>query len=560
MKKEKSGITLISLVVTIVVLLILAGVSINLILGENGIISKANLAVVMTENSTVLEAIKLKTTYYYMSSQNDIKLALKNDSLINEDGVVDTSTLLGHSLKTGNGSGNKDVYVVEENNLYYYEKDGTKKDLGILWNKEKNSVAETDASLFEVDDEGTLWLKDYESYYGDWATKEWTIEDLVIPKMVDGKEVKKIAFTEFDYYNKIKGWEKLKTVYIPEGVTSIGDSAFEYCSGLTSVNIPSSVTSIGDQAFYMCKELTNISINEKNTVYDSRNNCNAIIEKSSNELILGCKNTSIPDDVTSIGYGAFRECRGLTSVDIPSSVTSIGNYAFEGCSGLTSINIPSSVTSIGYGVFKDCSGLTSVDIPSSVTCIDNSAFEGCRGLTSINIPSSVTSIGHYAFEHCSGLTSVNVPSSVTSIAYTAFRSCESVTSINVDEKNTVYDSRNNCNAIIEKSSNKLILGCKNTSIPNDVTSIGNGAFEYCSGLTSVNIPSSVTSIGDHAFNSCESLTSINIPLSVTSMGIAVFWDWRNIQTINCEASSQPSGWASNWNYFCNAKVKWGVSM
>ena len=181
------------------------------------------------------------------------------------------------------------------------------------------------------------------------------------------------------------------------------------CAGMTnlkSVTIPNSVTSIGNQAFSGCSGLSSIVVNSGNPVYDSSNNCNAIIETASKTLIVGCKNTVIPNSVTSIGGFAFYGCSGLTSVTIPNSVTSIGESAFCGCSGLTSVTIPNSVTSIGYSAFRNCSGLTSVTIPNSVTTIGDLAFRNCSGLTSVTIPNSVTSIGDYAFSGCSGLTSV----------------------------------------------------------------------------------------------------------------------------------------------------------
>ena len=373
------------------------------------------------------------------------------------------------------------------------------------------------------------------------------------------------------------GHGNLTFVEIPSSVTSIEERAFDGCGGLTSVVIPSSVTSIGNGAFQSCSNLTSIVVESGNSVYDSRNNCNAIIETASNTLIAGCKNTKIPSSVTSIGYAAFSGCSGLTSVTIPSSVTSIGNYAFSGCSGLfsvvipsnvtsigngafqrcsnltlvvipfsvtsigagafqncigltsitipssvtsigaeafqyciglTSITIPSSVTSIGARVFSNCRGLMYIVIPTSVTSIEESAFEGCCNLTSVEIPSSVTSISSSAFSGCSGLTSVEIPSSVTSIGTSAFYNCIGLTSIVVESGNSVYDSRNNCNAIIKTSSNTLIAGCKNSMIPSSVRSIGEGAFSGCSGLTSVEIPSSVTSIGNYAFSGCSGLTSI----------------------------------------------------
>ena len=181
-------------------------------------------------------------------------------------------------------------------------------------------------------------------------------------------------------------------------VTSIGNSAFEDCSSLTSVTIPNSVTSIGNSAFFSCSSLTSVNI---------------------------------PNSVTSIGVYAFADCSSLTSVTIGNSVTSIGNYAFEYCSSLTSINIPNSVTSIGKYAFRDCDGLTSVTIPNSVTSIGQSAFYRCGSLTSVTIGNSVTSVGDYAFEYCSSLTSVNIPNSVTSIGNSAFYNCSGLTSVTI---------------------------------------------------------------------------------------------------------------------------------
>ena len=218
------------------------------------------------------------------------------------------------------------------------------------------------------------------------------------------------------------------------------------------------------------------------------------------------------------------------------SVASIGENAFRSCSGLTSVTIPNSVTSIGGYAFYSCTGLTSVNIPNSVTSIGDNAFQGCRDLTSVTIPNSVTSIGESAFQSCTGLTSLTIGSSVTSIGNDAFYYCPGLTSIKVESGNTTYDSRNDCNAIIRTASNTLVVGCKNTVIPNSVTSIGNYAFEYCTGLTSVTIPNSVTSIGNDAFNSCTSLTSLTIGSSVTSIGDYAFNGCKNIETINSKIS------------------------
>ena len=219
-------------------------------------------------------------------------------------------------------------------------------------------------------------------------------------------------------------------------------------------------------------------------------------------------------------------------------VDGIGYFAFYDCSNLTSITIPNSVTSIGIQTFYGCSSLTTITIPNSVTSIGGAAFAYCSALTSITIPNSVTSIGGVAFYYCTGLTTITIPNSVTSIEGNAFRYC-SFTSIKVDADNNKYDSRDNCNAIIETKTNTLITGCKNTIIPNSVTSIGGSAFEGCTGLTSITLPNSVTSIGDYAFM-FASLTSITIPNSVTSIEDYAYSGCSKLEEVNCYAEKVPS--------------------
>ena len=352
----------------------------------------------------------------------------------------------------------------------------------------KAEAATYDIYTYEVDSDGTIIITD---------CKEWAKGAITIPSEIDGKPV-----------------------------ASIGNYAFEDCTGLTSITIPDSVTSIGNDAFLDCTGLTSITI---------------------------------PNSVTRIGNNAFNYCTGLTSITIPNSVTSIEDSAFKYCRGLTSITIPNSVTSIGYAAFEHCTGLTSITIPNSVTSISDWAFDGCTGLTSINvanennyyssnngvlfnkkktelirypegksqtsytIPDSVTSIGYGAFYGCTGLTSITIPDSVTSIGSNAFEYCTGLTSINVASGNNCYSDNNG--VLFNKKKTELIRypeGKSQTSytIPDSVTGIGDGAFWDCTGLTSITIPNSVTSIGDGAFNSCTGLTSITIPDSVTSIG-----DW-----------------------------------
>ena len=222
----------------------------------------------------------------------------------------------------------------------------------------------------------------------------------------------------------------VKKVVIEDGVTSIGNKAFDSCSSLTSITIPNSVTNIGAAAFDSCGSLTSITIPGSVTSIGTVAfyNCS------------GLTSVTIPDSVTNIGAAAFDSCGSLTSIVIPNSVTSIESYAFSACSSLTSITIPDSVTSIGNNAFDSCSSLTSITIPDSVTSIGNNAFDSCSSLTSITIPDGVASIESYAFYNCSGLTSITIPDSVTNIGAAAFDSCTSLKTISLSCKSSLKRS------------------------------------------------------------------------------------------------------------------------
>lgn len=297
------------------------------------------------------------------------------------------------------------------------------------------------------------------------------LTSVIIPNSVTG-----IGNYAFD------GCNSLTSVNLPNSLTTIGVQAFYGCIGLTSVTIPNSVTFIDNSAFILCYRLTSIKVESGNKIYDSRNNCNAIIETASNTLIIGCKNTIIPNTVNNIGEGAFAGCSGLTSIIIPNSVKSIENWAFQDCGGLTSVSIPNSVTIIGRGTFQNCYNLTSVTIPNSVTTIGNEAFAYCSSLTSVTIPNSITTIGRGAFMNCHGLTVV--------------------------------------------------------TIGNSVTSIGNSAFAGCERLVSVTIGNSITSIEDYAFFTCISLKDVYCYAEhVPNTGGSVFYDLPTSATLHVPASS-----------------------
>ena len=398
-------------------------------------------------------------------------------------------------------------------------------------------------------------------------------------------------------YDAFRNCSSLTSLTIGSGVTTIGDQAFDYCSSLTGeLVIPASVTSIGDQAFGDCRGLESIVVNSNNTVYDSRENCNCIIETSTNALIRGCNNSFIPDSVTSIGGAAFYYCTGLTGdlvipdsvtsigysafyncwcltgdLVIPDSVTSIGSAAFYYCSGLTGeLVISDSVTEISHDAFHNCSSLTSVTIGSGVTSIGSQAFKYCYGLTGeLVIPDSVTSIGANAFIYCSGLTGdLVIPDSVTSIGFSAFQGCTGLTSVEIGSGVTTIDSQafSSCygltsvvipNSVTEIGSTAFYncRGLTSVVIPNSVTSIGNYAFNGCTGLTGeLVIPESVTTIGENAFMYCFGLTSVEIGSGVTSIGNRAFNNCIGLREIVCHAPTAPTIQSSTFQYITTGGV------
>lgn len=376
----------------------------------------------------------------------------------------------------------------------------------------------------------------------------------------------------------------LSSVTIPNSVTSIGKLAFYNCFGLTSLTMSNNVTSIGNYAFGECKKLTTITIPKSVTSisYCAFYNCSGLTSVVAEMKIPFAFGSSAFSGIAStciltVPYGtkdAYIAAGWTTSVfkggiieapspnitfadanvkslcvanwdtdgdrelseDEAAAVTDLG-MVFKGNEDITSFNelqYFTGLTSISNGAFSGCSNLISVIMPDGIETIGDYAFFSCKGLNSLALPNSVTSIGNYAFEECHSLQTLVIPASVTSIGVSAFGYCDGLTSIKVEEDNLIYDSRDNCNAIIQKEKNILITGCLNTNIPTTVRSIGQCAFRGCSGLTSVNIPSNIIEIGGSAFMGCANLETLMLPATISSIGGNAFWDCNNLVSVVSE--------------------------
>ena len=334
---------------------------------------------------------------------------------------------------------------------------------------------------------------------------------------------------------------KLSDITFPEGTLRIGDYSFARCTRLEQIYIPSSVEYVGSNPFTECANLKSITVAANNLVYDSRNNCNAIIETENNQLVTGCKNTVIPENIESIGLYAFSGCDGLTAIDLTENLQEIDGGAFEDCINISSLYIPEKVRKIGYYAFKGCSGLENITVAkenpvydSRNNCnaiIDTKNMKLIVGCNTSKIPSDISSISYGAFYGCKDIKSIEIPKSVTNIESGAFQGCSGIEYLTVDSENPVYDSRSNCNAIIEKESNTLIVGCKTTKILSSVEVIGQEAFADCSDLESIVIPDSVTKMGYWAFSGCSGLKQIKLSKNLKSITMDCFSECSALENI-----------------------------
>ena len=528
-KTRAKGITLIALVVTVVILLILAGISINLVLGENGIISKAQESKLKSDNATVSDSLKMMIARYSIDDmgegKTDVLARLNSDGITDANDVINVPVLVGKKLGTGNGSGTSDVYVIEDNKLYYYDKKGEKTDLGDIANLQFSGDKQ-ESGIFVITSDGTVYMKDRQSGY---YPQEWnvTTKEVIIPSEINGIKVKKLGNYMFCNYTA------LETVGIPDGVTEIGNDVFYGCSKIDNIVMPNSVEWIGEVAFHSCYNLENIQFSEniQHIGISAFTGTKWIKSLSTGPLYIGnvlyAYIGKIPsgtifeirNGITNISSRAFYEQTGLTGIAIPNSVKTIEEKAFYGCKELTSVIIPDSVTSIGDNAFGNCTKLASITISENIKDISTTAFNGTQflknpgavyigsilykyndseGEVSLTVKDGIKRIEQNAFSNCKYLTNVTMPNTVTEVGSYAFSNCTNLSSVNLSSN-------------INEISDHTFSGCtslNNIAIPGNVVSISYSAFENCTSLTNIKIPAKVEYIAGNAFKDCTSLSEI----------------------------------------------------
>lgn len=401
--------------------------------------------------------------------------------------------------------------------------------------------------------------------------------ELIIPSSIE-HEGKTWPVTKIGEYSlgMFRQFDRIQRVVIPSSVTEIGASAFSGLPALESIYISKSVVKIADNL--LGEEYTNptrIEIEPGNPVYDSRENCNAIIVTATNTLIVGRQGSVIPSSVTLIADNAFKSCKGLKSIVIPEGVKSIGKSAFEGCSGLTAITIPASVESIGSGAFFECTGIRSIKVAQGNRVYDSR--EDCNAIVntrtnelilacpSTKIPNGINKIGYRAFYHCTLSNGLELPEGIEEIADEAFAGCTgyselvlpaslkklgkdvfseikvdmtfrisavmamrgqntkpTFTSIKVNPANKYFDSREDCNALIRTKDNTLLLACENSFIPQSVKAIGDGAFKGLKGNKEIVLPKGLEYVGEEAFANYVSVAPLSLPSTVKFIGASAF--------------------------------------
>ena len=561
--KNKNGVTLIALAVTIIVMLILAGVTISTLTGNSGITTKASKAKTKSYLANIKEEYELYLSEKRMDDEYDLDTLYANDKTIRYEGnEVGTGIAeICSSIKKGD----EKKFEIIKGKIYYVSQDKNVIPIAVELGFSINPYEITDSgvlksssmNLYLVDNDGHLDLSEYEG------------------------KIKTIEAGAFSKVEIESGINPLQSIVLPKGITTIGDDAFSYNTSLTSIKIPNTVTSIGKRAFQGCTNLTSIEI---------------------------------PDTVTYIGDYCFSGCNRLQKIKLSKKIQTINQRLLQGCSSLTEIEIPEGVKSIGYAAFISCNKLTTITLPASLTSFNGTAIAGLSRLTEVKVADGNNSFkfengillskdGKTMYMALLTLTEINVPNGVVSIVGDTLSGSSATKIILPDTvssnlSGTVFNGMNKLTKIELSSTSKnlklvdgnlysydgkrfikymgtsktftvpegvetLVSRCITKSmttlnLPSTLKVIEGWSLSSMSGVNLLNIPASVTTIGAGAFEGCSSLTEITIPQSVTSIGSDAFVYCGKLMAINIKGEEgRISGgpWGAQYG---NRVINWNV--
>ena len=354
----------------------------------------------------------------------------------------------------------------------------------------------------------------------------------------------------------------IKKIVIENGITEINDNVFRNCTGLTEVFISKSVHTIINRPFAGSKALlTSIKVDPENRYYDSRNNCNAIIETATNKLILGCSKTVIPYDCVCIGYCSFSGCSSLNNISIPKAVKIIESEAFAGCSGIKEIILPSCIKTIESGAFESCTDLSKVTIPDGIEEIGYAAFYNTALYNDeSNWDNGVLYIGNYLIKSKLNSEKYSIKEGTTLIAGQAFTFDSNFKNIQFPEG-------------LKYICDSAFGGCTNLNnviLPDSVLSIGSYAFHDCVSFNKIELPENVKKIDAYAFLNCPNISEISLPKGIEYLGYRAFYDCTNLEKViipdsiktigneaffNTKVYSDENNWENDILYVDNCLIK-----
>ncbi len=496
--KNKNGVTLIALAVTIIIMLILAGVTISMLTGNSGITTNASKAKTKSYLANIKEEYELYLSEKRMDDEYDLDTLYANDKTIRYEGnEVGTGIAeICSSIKKGD----EKKFEIIKGKIYYVSQDKNVIPIAVELGFSINPYEITDSgvlksssmNLYLVDNDGHLDLSEYEG------------------------KIKTIEAGAFSKVEIESGINPLQSIVLPKGITTIGDDAFSYNTSLTSIKIPNTVTSIGKRAFQGCTNLTSIEI---------------------------------PDTVTYIGDYCFSGCNRLQKIKLSKKIQTINQRLLQGCSSLTEIEIPEGVKSIGYAAFSSCSKLTTITLPASLTSLSGAAIARLNRLTEIKIADGNNSFkfengillskdGKTMYMALLTLTEINVPNGVVSIVGDTLSGSSATKIILPDTvssnlSGTVFNGMNKLSTIELSSTSKnlkLVDGnlysydgkrfikymgsSKNFTVPEGVETLDSRCITKS--MTTLNLPSTLKVIEGWSLESMSGVNLLNIPASVTT--------------------------------------------